>query len=337
MATAAVSSSSLQQTLESFLQQRGTDLQQLGHALEHGDLAAAQSAYSALQTLAQNGPFSGAHAFNLTRRQQEFAAIGRDLQSGNLAAAQRAFAELRANRASDPANADGSQPLPPAAVIEISVQGDAAADAAASDSAAANTAAPPSPVPATVATPILTAAPASTAAAASPGASSAPAGALEVPPPAEPLVTLTLQGGNSGGIEIDLTFASPATPAPISTPATGSAAAPPAASASSASPAATGSGASPAASTAPEIVLNLSPGALAAGSEIDISLSQSANGGELFSLGIGTQTNPSQEQININLAQNANEQIVLNLLAAGAGGSGGATSSAPGTLINISI
>lgn len=334
MATAAVSSSSLQQTLESFLQQRGTDLQQLGHALEHGDLAAAQSAYSALQTLAQNGPFSGAHAFNLTRRQQEFAAIGRDLQSGNLAAAQRAFAELRANRASDPANADGSQPLPPAAVIEISVQGAAAADAAASDSAAASTAAAPSPAPATVATPILTAAPASAAAAASSASSSAPApvSALEVPPPPEPLVTLALQGGTSDGIEIDLTFANPATPATVSTPATGSAAASPAASTSSASPAATGSGASPTASTAPEIVLNLSPGALAAGSEIDISLSQSANGGELFSLGIGTQTNPSQEQINISLAQNANEQIVLNLL--GAGNSAG---SAPGTLINISI
>lgn len=329
MATAAVSSSSLQQTLEAFLQQRGTDLQQLGHALEHGDLAAAQSAYSALQTLAQSGPFSGAHAFNLTRRQQEFAAIGRDLQSGNLAAAQRAFAELRGNRASDPANADGSQPLPPAAVIEISVQGAAAADAAPASTAVPAGSAPP----ATVATPILTAAPASPASSSAP----APVSALEVPPPAEPLVTLTLQGGNSGGIEIDLTFANPATPAPVSAPATGSAAAPPATSNSSATPATTSTGTSPAGNTAPEIVVNLNAGSLAAGSEIDISLSQSANGGEQFSLGIGTQANPSQEQINISLAQNANEQIVLNLLAAGAGGSGGAASSAPGTLINISI
>jgi hypothetical protein len=60
-------------------------------------------------------------------------------------------------------------------------------------------------------------------------------------------------------------------------------------------------------------------GTLAAGSEITIGLSQSANGGEQFSLGIGTQANPSQAQININLAQNSNEQIVLNLLSAASG------------------
>ena len=131
MATAAVSSSSLQQLLQSFLQQRGTDLQQLGQALQQGDLGAAQSAYSALQTLAQSGPFSDSQAFSLSRRQQEFSQLGQALQSGNLAAARRAFAELRSVRASDPAGADGSQPLPPAAVIEISVQGAAAADAAA--------------------------------------------------------------------------------------------------------------------------------------------------------------------------------------------------------------
>jgi hypothetical protein len=163
MATAAVSSSSLQPVSELFLQRRGTDLRQLGHALEHGDLASAQSAFNALQTLAQNGPFSDSHVFNLTRRQQEFAAVGRDLQNGNLAGAQRAFAELRSNRASDPAGADGSQALPPAAVIEISVQGAAAAAAAAST------------VPApTVATPILTAAPASGPALSSAGANSSP-------------------------------------------------------------------------------------------------------------------------------------------------------------------
>ena len=325
MATAAVSSSSLQQTLESYVQQRGTDLQQLGQALESGDLTAAQSAYSALKTLAQNGPFSDSHAFNLTRRQSEFAAIGRDLESGNLTAARRAFAELRGNRASDPAGAEGSQTVPPAVVIEISVQGAAAADAAAS-SAAASTATPASAAPApTVATPILTAAPAPTVA--SPILTAVPTGAVAVPPPPEVLINLTLGGGNSGGIEIDLTLPNSAPPAATASSTT--------ASTSAASPAATaGASASAAAGSTPEIVVNLNAGSLAAGSEITIGLSQSANGGEQFSLGIGTQANPSQEQINISLAQSANEQIVLNLLGAG---SGGAASSAPGTLINISI
>jgi hypothetical protein len=187
MATAAVSSSSFSNPLQSFLQQRVTDLQQLGRALGHGDLASAQSAFSALQTLTQNGPFSGSHAFDLTRRQQEFAANGWNLQNGNLAGAQRAFAELRSNRASDPTGADGSQALPPAAVIEISVQGAAAAASAA-------------PAP-TVATPILTAAPASGPALSSAGANSSPVpvGALAVPPTQEPLITLALGNGNSGG------------------------------------------------------------------------------------------------------------------------------------------
>jgi hypothetical protein len=333
MATAAVSSSSLQQTLESYVQQRGTDLQQLGQALESGDLTAAQSAYSALKTLAQNGPFSDSHAFNLMRRQSEFAAIGRDLESGNLTAARRAFAELRGNRASDPAGAEGSQTVPPAVVIEISVQGAAAADAAAS-SAAASTATPASAAPApTVATPILTAAPVPTVA--SSILTAVPTGAVAVPPPPEVLINLTLGGGNSGGIEIDLTLPNPVTPAPTTAAPPSSAASSTTASSSAASPAATaGASASAAAGSTPEIVVNLNAGSLAAGSEITIGVSQSANGGEQFSLGIGTQANPSQEQINISLAQSANEQIVLNLLGAG---SGGAASSAPGTLINISI
>jgi hypothetical protein len=73
---------------------------------------------------------------------------------------------------------------------------------------------------------------------------------------------------------------------------------------------------------------------LAAGSEITIGLSQSAKGGEQFSLGIGTQANPNQEQINISLAQSSNEQIILNLLNFG---SGNTASAAPGALINIAV
>ena len=181
-----------------------------------------------------------------------------------------------------------------------------------------------------MATPILSTAPAN---ASSSPAPAVPVGALEIPPPSEPLITLTLGGGNSGGIEIDLTLPNPATPAPVTPgPAAGTAATSSVASTSANTADSSATANAPTASVAPEIVVNLS--ALAPESEITIGLSQSATGGEQFSLGIGTQANPSQEQINISLAQNSNEQIVLNLLNAGSGGS---ASSAPGSLINISI
>jgi hypothetical protein len=244
MATAAVSSSSLQQVLQSFLQQRGTDLQQLSRALEHGDLASAQSAFSALQSLAQNGPFSDSHAFNLTRRQQEFAAVGRALQNGNLAGAQRAFAELRGNRASDPPGADGSQPLPPAAVIEISVQAAAAADAAATTTADASAdtttsgAAASDPAPNTAASAPL-----------------APTAGAATPAP-EIVINLSLGNGSTGGIEIDFTASNPAAP-PVS-PAPSNASASGSATTTSASPAVS-AGTSAAANPSPEIVVNLTP------------------------------------------------------------------------------
>lgn len=307
MATAAVSSSSLQQLLQAFVQQRGADLQQLGQALQSGDLQGAQSAYSALQTLAQNGPLANSNEFDFSRRQQEFTQIGQALQNGNLAGAQRAFNELRSIRSTDPAGADGSQPLPPAAVIEISTEAAAAADAAATTPSAATPASVvtpagtsvSSPAAATVAAPILSAA--------------APVSA----PAPELVINLSLGNGNSGGIEIDLSLVNPSPSAPAST------------SAASTSPSGTA-----ATSTTPEIVLNLDASSLAAGSEITIGLGPSANGSEQFSLGIGTQANPSQEQININLAQNTNEQIVLNLLSAN---SATAAAQSPGALINIAI
>ena len=88
MSTAAVSTSSIYQELQAYFQQRGSDLQQLGQALQSGDLAGAQQEYGAIQNLGQNGPFANGDAFKVSQRQQDFDAIGQALQSGDLAAAQ---------------------------------------------------------------------------------------------------------------------------------------------------------------------------------------------------------------------------------------------------------
>jgi hypothetical protein len=95
MSTAAVSSNSLFQQLQSFYQQRQADLKQLGQALQSGDLAGAQQAFNALQTLGQSGPFANADPFRNNRREQDFAAVGQALQAGDLAGAQQAFAALQ--------------------------------------------------------------------------------------------------------------------------------------------------------------------------------------------------------------------------------------------------
>jgi len=94
MSTAPISSASISPDLQTYLQARKTDLQQLGQALQSGDLAGAQQAYNAIQTLAQSGPFANSNAFKVSQRQQDFAAIGQALQSGDLAGAQQAFAQL---------------------------------------------------------------------------------------------------------------------------------------------------------------------------------------------------------------------------------------------------
>ena len=56
MSTAAVSASSIYQELQTYFQARNSDLQQLGQALQSGDLAGAQQEFQAIQTLGQSGP-----------------------------------------------------------------------------------------------------------------------------------------------------------------------------------------------------------------------------------------------------------------------------------------
>ena len=109
MSTAAVSSNSLYQELQAYFQQRGSDQQTLGKALSAGDLAGAQQAFNAIQTLGQSGPFSTGDAYKASQRQQDFTALGQALQSGDLAGAQQAFAALQATFQRGPQ----TQPQPP--------------------------------------------------------------------------------------------------------------------------------------------------------------------------------------------------------------------------------
>lgn len=96
MSTAAVSSIPISQQLQQYFQTRRADLQQLGRALENGDLAGAQTAYNNIVTLGKNGPRPNGDPFLISQREQDFNAIGQALQAGDLAGAQQAFATLRA-------------------------------------------------------------------------------------------------------------------------------------------------------------------------------------------------------------------------------------------------
>jgi Skp family chaperone for outer membrane proteins len=91
---ATAGAESIFQQLQAFRQARQSDLARLGTALQSGDTAGAQQAYSALITLGQNGPNRNGATFQRTDRAQAFNTIGAALQNGNLAAAQQAFATL---------------------------------------------------------------------------------------------------------------------------------------------------------------------------------------------------------------------------------------------------
>lgn len=87
------SASALSATNQNPWAQQKNEFQQLGKALQSGDLAGAQQAFSALQ---QNTP-QGLSSQNAqgNSAQSPFAALGQALQSGNLSAAQQAFSQLQ--------------------------------------------------------------------------------------------------------------------------------------------------------------------------------------------------------------------------------------------------
>jgi hypothetical protein len=118
MSTSPVSNASIHQEIQAFNQNRRSDLQQLGQALQSGDLAAAQQAYNALATLGQSGPFSNAEPFHRSDRVSDFNAVGQALQAGELASAQSAFATLQStfgrHQTQPPVNQE-----PPATVVTL--------------------------------------------------------------------------------------------------------------------------------------------------------------------------------------------------------------------------
>ncbi len=204
-----------------YFHDRQSDLEQLGQSLQSGDLAGAQQEYSAIQTLAQNGPFDG-NAFAVNKRQQDFNAIGQALQSGDLAGAQKAFAQLEATFTS------GRHPIPESSTNQ------AAAD----------------PGPAAI-------------------------------------------------ININIAPAAPTASNAAST-------------AGSAASSVAGTAATSA--TTPEIVINLGSSAASSSAEqINISLDTTSSG-EQVTIGVGSQQSPNAQEFTFNLAQNNNEQIVVNLL-----------------------
>jgi len=119
MSTAAVSSSSIFQELQSFYQNRQTDLKQLASALQGGDLSGAQQAYKALAVLGESGPFANSEPFAKSSRAQAFNALGEALQAGDLARAQSSFAALTAGQGS---LASAPQATPPTVVNFTSAQ-----------------------------------------------------------------------------------------------------------------------------------------------------------------------------------------------------------------------
>jgi hypothetical protein len=117
MSTAAVSSQSIYQELQSFYQNRHADLAELGSALQSGDLNGAQQAYSALAALGQGGPFANSEPFSKSSRAQAFETIGQDLQSGDLAGAQAAFAKLTTKTSNSTTAAETT----PATVVNLTI------------------------------------------------------------------------------------------------------------------------------------------------------------------------------------------------------------------------
>jgi DNA-binding FadR family transcriptional regulator len=81
----------------SLMNQWKQDFKQLASALQSGDLAGAQKAYSALQQLQQNNQPGGQQQASSGNNpiQNDFAALGQALSSGDLAGAQTAFSQLQ--------------------------------------------------------------------------------------------------------------------------------------------------------------------------------------------------------------------------------------------------
>ena len=245
---------------QAFFHQRGQDIRQLGQALNSGDLAGAQQAYSALLALAQqNGASNAANAnatanatagpFRNPKIASDFAALGQALQAGDLAAAQQAFAtfrhDLRSGRSQNGASQSANSTLPE---IVINISGFLP------DNSGSNPAAN-SPAPST-------SAPADSSSSSSSSASATTAQASSTT--SAPEIVLNLFGGNGSfaGPEIIFNFGNNSATSPNPVPA-------PSSSGQQTAPSNTQN------SQNPEIVFNLANSGV---SEIDVNLGGSNPG-----------------------------------------------------------
>lgn len=111
----STSSSNAVSQSPNYFKERRAEVQQLGEALQSGDLAAAQQDYNNIVSLGKtvldrNNPFFRSD------RGQDFNAIGGALQNGDLAGAQQAFASLESTYKHPPAvSSSGSLEASPTA------------------------------------------------------------------------------------------------------------------------------------------------------------------------------------------------------------------------------
>jgi hypothetical protein len=140
MSTAAISSSSIYQQTEQYFQTRQSDLQQLGQALQSGDLADAQTAYNNIIQLGQSGPFASGDPFSRPQREQDFTAIGQALQSGDLAGAQAAFSTLQSTfeKAGTQNSPSAGSPLNSGPEIILNLSSNSSSTSSASSAPASN-------------------------------------------------------------------------------------------------------------------------------------------------------------------------------------------------------
>lgn len=94
MSTTPVATNSIRQELQTFFNNRRSDLRQLAKDLQSGDLTAAQQDYQTLQSLGQSGPFANGGPFGAANREKDFETIGAALKAGDLTGAQRALLAL---------------------------------------------------------------------------------------------------------------------------------------------------------------------------------------------------------------------------------------------------
>ncbi|MGO9649080.1 MAG: hypothetical protein ACLPOO_13605 [Terriglobales bacterium] len=109
MSIAGILSSSLfnsnSQAVTSPQQQFQKEFQQLGQALQSGNLSAAQSDFATLQQNSASASTASASSSNPLA--QAFSQLGKDLQSGNISAAQQDFATIQQDTQSQSTPASG--------------------------------------------------------------------------------------------------------------------------------------------------------------------------------------------------------------------------------------